>query len=329
MKRVALVCVRYIKHVQISSAIIIHNRVREFSLRLFALLTISLSPPPHTMYMCMHFSFIFALQLLVIEKDKFPLTTYLAIKIANELRTAVNVTETLYGSDVFVAFKLIHHLLSYELKQSGLNLTHKQDRYFLPNIIGAINAIVDLRYIDHWNRIGDMLEEGGPEHIVRLLQQYGQVLIENREDTFTDPFEFSSENLILGLDTISTHELWDMPYIESFSELNKSSLFQTAASSFVDYSLANDIGVGVALPKYNNYPLRKHYEDDVTRLILPLKTVGVMTAPEAMRASKLASFSLQKRNQARPKAVYFYAIFPTLGQLLPDSFDHSIRYTYI
>lgn len=158
--------------------------------------------------------------------------------------------------------------------------------------------------------------------LLRLLQRYGQTLIENREDTFTEPFEYATANLIIGLDTISTGELWDMPYIESLAD-NRSTRYQAAAASFVDYSLPDDVGVAVALPKYNNYPVRKHDEDDVTRLILPLRTAAVMTAAEALDAAAAASFSVQRRNQPKPKAVYFYAVFPTLGQLLPDAFDHS------
>lgn len=267
----------------------------------------------------------FQTQLRDIETNNLELTSYLTIKLANDLRSAVNETKTLYGADIFIAFKLVHHLLSYEAKQSGLNLTHKQDRYYLPNVVGIINAIVSTEYADHWERIGDRVDEGGPEHLLRLFNKYGEVLINNREDTFTEPFEFASENVIIGLDTIATDELWDMPYIESSSENRSSTLYQNAASLFVDHSLPPEVGAGVSLPKYNNYPLRKMFEDEVTRMVVPLKTLGVMPPEEAIVAAQLASFQIQRRNQPKPKAVLFYAIFPTLGQLLPDFFDHSIR----
>lgn len=48
-----------------------------------------------------------------------------------KLAEATNKTEKLYGMDVNVTYRVIKHVLDHEVLQSGLNLTHTQDRNFI------------------------------------------------------------------------------------------------------------------------------------------------------------------------------------------------------
>ena len=258
------------------------------------------------------------------------------IKISNDLKTALNATKLLYGSDVFITFRFVNLLLQHEISQSGLNLTHKQDRHFLPNTVEAMSRILKPEYLNIWTRIGESADEGGPEYLFKLINNYLEVLIRNREDTFTEPFEISTENIVIGMDTISTNQLWDMAYIESAQ--NKSKIYITAASSkYLDHFHPEN-GISVALPKYNNYPSDPDFSDDITKIIVPLKSLNVPTAAEALEAAIESGFSnsvlptghnrvrtsssFVYSHQHKPTAVFGYAIFNSIGNLLPQAFDY-------
>ena len=59
------------------------------------------------------------------------LNTYQAKRLAEDLYNATNKTLLLRGTDVSTANQLLVLLLAYENQQSGLNLTHTQDRNFI------------------------------------------------------------------------------------------------------------------------------------------------------------------------------------------------------
>lgn len=262
-------------------------------------------------------------QLLFLEKDKFPLTTYLSIKIANDLRVALNSTYPLYGNDIFIARRLIQYLIEHELTQAGLNLTHKQDRYFLSNLIEVTSKLLEPRYATQWDRIGALSDTNGPEHLLTLFNNYAETLITNQQDTFTEPFEISEKYMIFGLDSVSSGELWDLPKsLQTYT--NRSLLAKSSIPSiYVDFSLPNDGGAAVSIPKYNNYPTRKQNIDDITRAVIPLKAVGVKSINEISESPYSTSFATSFQKPA--KALIGYAIFPSLGQLLPNIFDKSLR----
>lgn len=240
-------------------------------------------------------------------------------KLADQLRQAVNQTKELRGRDVDVSFRLMKHLILNEKNQTGLNLTHKKDRFFLPAVMQVTSALLDLTNMQIWERIRKFTDEG-PEVFLQLFKSYLEVLIENREDTFTDPFEISAKNLIFGVDTISTDQLWAMQHLKYYVNLNRSDL-TAAASPSLDFSLTGDAGVAVSVPKYDNYPPAKDFPDDVTRVLLPLRTIGVPTALHVIDSLSLHSNS--SRDSANKwTSVFGYAIFQTLGILLPESFDY-------
>ncbi len=256
---------------------------------------------------------------LMLERDEFPLSTYLSIKISNDLRTAINNTHSLYGNDILIAYRLIRHLINYELKQSGLNLTHKQDRHFMRNLIESTSLILEPRYSSSWDRIAEI--DRGPEYFLKLYNSYAEVLIDNQRDTFTEPFEISTKWMIFGLDTVSTNELWDMPK-SLHSYMNRTALIQSSVPSlYVDFSLPLDSSPAVSIPKYNNYPIRKQNIDDITRAVIPLKSLGVKTLQEIATSPITTSF----HKPYQQNALIGYAIFPSLGLLLPGIIDSTVR----
>lgn len=252
------------------------------------------------------------------EENKFPLTTSLAMKIANNLRLALNETTSnpgasLYGSDIYISFRLIHHLIQHESRQTGLNLTHRQDRLYIRNIAESISYILDPIYAENWPEIAARSPNGGAEHLLKLIDIYGRVLIESQSDTFTQPFEVSTKYFTFGMDTLSTEQLWDLgktstignaptsnspPYAtDPFGpvltgnsiDTNAGNSFDSQAhynndgsSVYLDYSLSSqDSSPAIMIPKYDNYASSDGTSlPDTSRALIPLKTLRIKTAQE-------------------------------------------------
>ena len=58
-------------------------------------------------------------------------TTFVAKELARDLEESTNQTQPLFGSDLLIANNLLVLLLQYENSQTGLNLTHAQNRHFI------------------------------------------------------------------------------------------------------------------------------------------------------------------------------------------------------
>lgn len=81
------------------------------------------------MYVCVCTLNIF--QLTELNDGSMTITPYLAIESANLISKAVNSTNTLHGADIMIAEQMIRKLLDYEETQTGLNLTHIQDKDYI------------------------------------------------------------------------------------------------------------------------------------------------------------------------------------------------------
>lgn len=227
-------------------------------------------------------------QLRVLERDKLPLTTYSAVQLARQLREASNATERpLYGTDVLLASRLLHHLLSYENHRAGLNLTHRQDRGYVRNLVQAASAILDSGYAGHWERVSEATGQG-PPHLLKMFEKYGHTLATSARDTFTDPFEVSAPNVVLGMDTVSPAET-DGPFVEKE---------------------APD-GPAIRMPKYNNYVLRSS-GPEITSIALSLGSLGMGPRTAAAPGN-------------RRRAVIVYFVYLGLHGLMPQSYDQSVR----
>ncbi|KAF7495378.1 Cadherin EGF LAG seven-pass G-type receptor 1 [Sarcoptes scabiei] len=280
------------------------------------------------------------------------LNTQHSIRLINDLRSAINSTEGFYGGDVQLIFQLVRRIIQNELQQSGLNLTHKQDRHFLRNLCESTSAILDPRYASIWEKIADF--DQGPEQFLRLFNQYSEVLINNQRDTFTEPFEIATKWLVFGLDTVATNELWDIS--QEFA--NKKSLrIQKSAntihqrfarsidsgeerlisSEFLDYSLNPDPSTlgssdrddslrhsnpAVIIPKYNNYPIRKQNIDDITKVIIPLRLLNVESLDDLKHSF---AKNPNHRSTTQQNALIAYTVFVSMAHFLPSQTDSTIR----
>ncbi|XP_076313585.1 protocadherin-like wing polarity protein stan isoform X2 [Tachypleus tridentatus] len=272
------------------------------------------------LFKCTSIAFLeLAEQLKVIERDNLPLSTYLSVKLSSDMYTATNSLETLHGTDILIIARLLYHVLSYENQQAGLNLTHRQDRDFVAYLVEATSRTLEPKYLEHWKRIASLTGHG-PEHILMMFEKYGNTLARNQQDTFTEPFEIVAKNMVFGLDTVSTSELWGYPATTDDVTNLTVALDSIQPSIFLDFSLPSSAGPAVVIPKYNNFPIHKEYTDHISKAIVPLETIGV-TELEGVVAKR------QKHPLSFPKAsaVTIYAIYPSIGQLLPSVYGNSVR----
>lgn len=296
------------------------------------------------------------------EENKFPLTSSLAMKVASDLRIALNETITnpsnqLYGSDMYISFRLIHHLIQYESKQTGLNLTHRQDRLYIRNLVESINYILDPAYAESWSEISARSPDGGAEHLLKLIDSYGRVLIENQLDTFTQPFEVSTKYFTFGMDIVSTDQLWDANKTPAFGVAASSPPYATdpfgptlhdplgaianqehsphfnqdGPATYLDYSLGKDSSPAIILPKLDT---TLNGQEDNTRVLIPLKTLKVKTMHELVSSPYYQAKSRAKREDLvlpvfkfirQQPAIIVYSVFRSLGPLLPVYSDNSVQ----
>lgn len=347
-------------------------------------------------------------QLAILEKNNLPLTTYLSIKISSELKNAVTTNKALYGGDILISAKLVHYIINNELKQTGLNLTHKQDQHFLQNLISIVSEIFNSKYEKHWEKInnieqlrselknekgasrknGDPLNERpiknidfedylnddsgnyntdaknelikkvmklsfesssefgtsiNAEKMLNVLVRYSTILLLNQEDTFTSPFQITTNNIVYSMDTVSTDELWNLNEINYLrEEKNKKTGHQLAKRDLTErwneiksrlissiYLKQVDEEFCVQFPKYNNFAKQsavvsensfKLLKDTTTKIILPLQTLQVKSLNEYLREDE------QRRQRRDPrKAVVIYSIYNSVGKFLQMNFDHTIK----
>lgn len=302
-----------------------------------------------------------------LEENKFPLTTDLAIKIATNLRRSLNETISnpaaqLYGSDMYISIRLIHHLIEYESRQTGLNLTHRQDRLYIRNIVESIDYILDPNYHDNWPEIALRSPDGGAEHLLRLLDKYGKVLIQSQSDTFTQPFEISTNYVTFGLDALSNDQLWDLskspslgaisspPYATdslvnnpilnqhtSASDLGRFNYNNDGSSIYLDQIPNRDSSPSIMIPKYGNYAADSSKQDEITKAFIPLKTMRINPTQELISPTFFQAKSRAKRDELvtpdfkltrQQPALVVYSIYRSIGPLLPSNYDNTVYQRY-
>ena len=59
------------------------------------------------------------------------MTTFVAVKVASDLRRATNITAMLHGVDLLISQELLRELMRHERGERGLNLTHSQDKDYV------------------------------------------------------------------------------------------------------------------------------------------------------------------------------------------------------
>lgn len=237
-------------------------------------------------------------------------------------------TDRLYGADLLITEGILHELIGYEVMQSGLNLSHSQDKDYIRNLIEAASIILDVKYLAEWKRLKELTTRG-PNDLVDAFNKYMVVLARSQHDTYTNPFEITHSNMALGLDIVTAESLFGYePQLlhtrykngKSSSKANQyttESVILPDTSSFLQHSSRQRIPT-ISFPKYNNYMQDKSKFDRHSRVLIPLDMLGILP-PEKNEVS------LTIRNN---RAIVGYTQYKDIGKLFPLVFDETVTRRY-
>uniref|UniRef100_A0A8D3CGK1 Cadherin EGF LAG seven-pass G-type receptor 1a n=1 Tax=Scophthalmus maximus TaxID=52904 RepID=A0A8D3CGK1_SCOMX len=110
--------------------------------------------------------------------------------IVRLLNGATSNTPHYYGNDVKMAAQLLNHVLSYESRQAGFDLTAMRDAEIWCE---AGSAILDPDTKEHWEHI--QKTEGGTAHLLRNFEDYANTLAQNVRKTYLKPFTIVTDNM--------------------------------------------------------------------------------------------------------------------------------------
>ncbi|KAL1494818.1 hypothetical protein ABEB36_010350 [Hypothenemus hampei] len=258
-------------------------------------------------------------QLANIETGELSLNTFVAIKLAHDLQKATNRTKDLYGADVLISYDLIKELLNYESRVHGLNLTHSQDKDYISNVVYAINVILSRKYADHWIRIKELTGQS-VENMISFMEKYINILLESQHDTYTNPFEIVTSNMVLGLDIVTPESLYgyepEIAILPNGLSHTTESVILPDTSQFLQDNKIQNQGPLIGFPKYNNYLFDKSKFDPYSRIFIPLSLLGI----KPLENGEI----ITKHSLPGDGAIISYIQYKEAGNLLPKRYDESV-----
>ena len=200
------------------------------------------------LFNCTHREMLPLLQDLAhLQTGEIQLNSYLALKTANTLDELAGSLGRLFGADIVLYSKLLIQVLEFENQQAGLDLSHRQERDFIRQIVN-----IGSRILERENEVtlgqAPSLNRALFSRLMELYKRYGRTLAENLADTFTNPFEILSDNLMFGLDVI------DLEGGDKAREGKIAYRVLPEASLSSSYKDKKVVSEGyVTIPKFNHY----------------------------------------------------------------------------
>ncbi|XP_076066701.1 protocadherin-like wing polarity protein stan isoform X3 [Oratosquilla oratoria] len=270
------------------------------------------------MFDCVSDSFIELKDLLErLVKEDLEITTYQAVKLAEDLNYAASVTPAMWGSDVLIASRILILLLEYETFQEGLNLTHRQDRHYIQNLVESASLILQPVYARHWRQINGAAGFGA-DTLLSKVDEYVATLAMSQGDTYTSPFEVPTKHIVFGMDTVSAGELYGYStsgFVVGHDD-RVDHLVIPETSTLVDPQYPTPRSAAVIIPKYNNY--LRHQQDwaRLTNIRLPLSLLGI---PDIKKGE-----TVTKETLGTARAVVSYVLYRSLGGILPETYSGDV-----
>ena len=246
-----------------------------------------------------------------LQNNEIQMNSYLTLKTARNLFELTGSLTDLYGADLQLISRLLTEILQYETEQTGFNLSHKQEREFVKQIVHIASRLLepDLEQQTDAELVAGLLE---------LFRRYGATLAANLADTYTNPFEVVAPNLMFGLDTVETRA--GNPQ----SRVQPKGLHSSAAAG-------RPRSDSVIIPKYNHF-MRDPAVWDNSRLHLPASLLSHSTEPAATPTVSYAIYRTVAQflparyhpDLAQRWGSYFRAVSPVVALTvlgLPDSVD--------
>jgi cadherin EGF LAG seven-pass G-type receptor 1 len=232
------------------------------------------------------------------------------------------VHDGLYGADLLITEGVLQELLSYEIMQSGLNLSHSQDKYFIKNLVDSASVILDERYTSEWKRLTELTQRG-PSDLVDAFNKYMVVLARSQHDTYTNPFEIVHTNMALGLDIVTAESLFGYEpqqlndyhknFVAKTNQFTTESVIIPDTSAFLQHSSKQKMPL-ISFPKYNNYIQDKSKFDRHSRILIPLDMLGIVPPEKDEVTQSMTDY----------RAIISYAQYKEAGDLFLGGFDETV-----
>lgn len=232
-----------------------------------------------------------------------------------------NERNKLFGTDLLITERILHELINYEIRQSGLNLSHSQDKHFIKNMVGSASIILDSRYKHEWKRLTELTQRGAND-LVEAFYKYMMVLGRSQHDTYTNPFEIVHDNMAFGLDVVTVESLFGYepqlltgihPRNDKANYFTTESVILPDTSSFLHQSSKQKNHL-ITFPKYNNYIQNKNKFDRFSRILVPLDMLGIMQPDENEVTNSISNH----------RSIIAYAQYKEAGAIFPSNFDETI-----
>lgn len=233
-----------------------------------------------------------------------------------------NKHDTLYGADILVTEGILHELIGYEIMQSGLNLSHSQDKYYIKNLVESASIILDEKYKSEWARLTQLTQRGAND-LVDAFNKYMVVLARSQHDTYTNPFEITHNNMALGLDVVTAESLFGYePQLlhdlhknrnSKANQYTTESVIIPDTSAFLQHSSKQKVPI-ISFPKYNNYMQDKTKFDRHSKILIPLDLLGIVPPEKDEISIAIKHY----------RAIVGYAQYKDVGNLFPNKFDDTV-----
>jgi cadherin EGF LAG seven-pass G-type receptor 1 len=233
--------------------------------------------------------------------------------------------DRLYGADLLITEGILHELIGYEVMQSGLNLSHSQDKDYIRNLVESASIILDKKYSFEWSRLKELTTRG-PNDLVDAFNKYLVVLARSQHDTYTNPFEITHESMALGLDIVTAESLFgyepQLLHVHK-TKSGKANQFTTESvvipdtSAFLQHSSKQRIPT-ISFPKYNNYMQDKSKFDRNSRVLIPLDMLGILPPESGEVSTAIKQY----------RAIIGYTQYKDIGSLYPTAFDDTVTRRY-
>ncbi|KAL7022348.1 hypothetical protein ACKWTF_012208 [Chironomus riparius] len=231
--------------------------------------------------------------------------------------------EHLYGADLLVTEGILHELIGYEIMQSGLDLSHSQDKDYIRNLVEAASIILDAKYSNEWKRLKELTTRG-PNDLIDAFNKYLVVLARSQHDTYTTPFEIVHNNMALGLDIVTAESLFGYePPLINKNRNGKANQYTTESviipdtSAFLQHSSKQRIPT-ISFPKYNNYMQDKTKFDRYSKVLVPLDMLGILPPEKGEVSYAIKNY----------RAIIGYTQYKDIGELFPMVFDDTVTRRY-
>ena len=123
-----------------------------------------------------------------------------ALKLSDRLNSMLDGSSFSFAGDVSAVSRVLRGVLRRESGLRGFGLAHRKDRNFLRHLLSSFSWVLGKHGRGKSATAKSRSDAADANLLLRQFVAYGAHLADTMEDTFTNPFEVVTDNVIFGLD---------------------------------------------------------------------------------------------------------------------------------